>query len=283
VLRVTFLGVSTLLFDDGRTALLTDGFFSRPGLLRVAFGRLRPDIARIDAALGRAGITRLAAVLVAHSHYDHALDAPVVAQRTGALLVGSSSTAVIGAGYSLQADRFVPAPVAQPLRLGGFTVTAMQSAHSHPDRFPGTIDEPLTLPARASRYRTGDCYSFHIGHDDGSALVHASANFRPGALAGLRADVVYLGIGQLGRSSEQFRYEYWRQVVEPVQPKRVVPIHWDRFTRPLSRPLQPLPRAVDDQRATMAFLARRCAESDIELVVPTAFVPTHPFAEQARG
>ncbi len=30
--RVTFLGVSTVLISDGETALLTDGFFSRPSL-----------------------------------------------------------------------------------------------------------------------------------------------------------------------------------------------------------------------------------------------------------
>ena len=30
-LRVTFLGVSTLLFDDGSTAILLDGFFTRVG------------------------------------------------------------------------------------------------------------------------------------------------------------------------------------------------------------------------------------------------------------
>ena len=29
-LRVMFLGVSTLLLDDGETAILTDGFFTRP-------------------------------------------------------------------------------------------------------------------------------------------------------------------------------------------------------------------------------------------------------------
>jgi L-ascorbate metabolism protein UlaG (beta-lactamase superfamily) len=274
VLRVTFLGVSTLLFDDGETALLTDGFFSRPSLLRVAVRALRPDPKRIDSCLRRAGISRLAAVLVAHSHYDHALDAPVVAARTGAVLVGSASTAAIGAGYDLPVDRFVPAPVAQPLRFGAFTVTAVESEHSHPDRFPGRIDAPVRPPARAAAYRTGECYSFHIGHAEGAALVHASANFRAGALAGLRADTVYLGIGGLGRSSEQFRQDYWRQVVEPVRPSRVVPIHWDRFTRPLSRPLRPLPRPVDDHRRTMAFLGRMCAGAGIELTMPEAWRPT---------
>ena len=50
--RTVFLGVSTILLDDGDTAILTDGFFSRPGLLRMRFGRLRPDRARIAAGLG---------------------------------------------------------------------------------------------------------------------------------------------------------------------------------------------------------------------------------------
>ncbi|EUA52106.1 metallo-beta-lactamase superfamily domain protein [Mycobacterium xenopi 3993] len=31
-LSVTWLGVTTLLLDDGTSALMTDGYFSRPGL-----------------------------------------------------------------------------------------------------------------------------------------------------------------------------------------------------------------------------------------------------------
>jgi len=77
--HVTFLGVSTLLFDDGTTKLMTDGFLSRPPQLRALFGRLKPDAKRIDAALERAKIAALDAIFVAHSHYDHALDSAVVA------------------------------------------------------------------------------------------------------------------------------------------------------------------------------------------------------------
>ena len=33
-LTVTWAGVTTLLIDDGESAVMTDGFFSRPGLLR---------------------------------------------------------------------------------------------------------------------------------------------------------------------------------------------------------------------------------------------------------
>jgi L-ascorbate metabolism protein UlaG (beta-lactamase superfamily) len=52
---VTFLGVATLLLDDGTTRVMFDGFFSRPPLLSVALRKLSPDTARIDAVLARVG------------------------------------------------------------------------------------------------------------------------------------------------------------------------------------------------------------------------------------
>src|SRR4029078_9889664 len=39
-LTVTWAGVTTLLIDDGTSAVMTDGFFSRPGLLEVVLRHL---------------------------------------------------------------------------------------------------------------------------------------------------------------------------------------------------------------------------------------------------
>lgn len=100
-LTARFMGVTTLLLDDGQTAIMTDGFFSRPGLVSVLFSRIEPDPARIADALSRIGRTPIAAVMVAHSHYDHALDSARVAQLTDALLLGSESTLNIGRGLGL--------------------------------------------------------------------------------------------------------------------------------------------------------------------------------------
>jgi L-ascorbate metabolism protein UlaG (beta-lactamase superfamily) len=104
-LRVTFLGVSSLLLDDGQTAVLTDGFFTRPPGRVVFFGRIAPDPDLVARSLERAGISKLAAVIALHSHYDQVLDSPEVARRTGAILVGSASTANVGRGWGLPEDR----------------------------------------------------------------------------------------------------------------------------------------------------------------------------------
>ena len=69
--RSTWLGVSTLLVDDGTSAVMTDGFFSRPSLLDVGLRRLAPSASRIDFCLNRAKVNRLAAVLPVHTHFDH--------------------------------------------------------------------------------------------------------------------------------------------------------------------------------------------------------------------
>jgi hypothetical protein len=87
-LTVTWAGVTTLLVDDGSSALMTDGFFSRPGLAAVALGQIAPSAPRIDGSLERLGVDRLEAVLPVHTHFDHVMDSAVVAQRTGARIVG---------------------------------------------------------------------------------------------------------------------------------------------------------------------------------------------------
>jgi L-ascorbate metabolism protein UlaG (beta-lactamase superfamily) len=275
--RVTFLGVSSLLFDDGTTAILTDGFFTRPRKRRVLFGTVAPNRAVVDRVLRRVGVTRLAAVVAMHSHYDHTLDSPVVADATGALLVGSASTANIGRGYGLREDRIRVVSDRESIRFGSFSLTWIITQHCPPVRFGGTVDAPFKPPARAHRYRVGECYSVLVEHDGGTALVQGSAGFKPGTLQGRHADIVYLGIGSLGRKSEQFRRDLWREVVESVGARRVFPIHWDDYWRPLDQPLLPLPWFLDNFDASMRFLLARGQQSGVHVALPVAWTRTDPF------
>nr|WP_329956458.1 MBL fold metallo-hydrolase [Rhodococcus fascians] len=277
---VSFLGVSTVLFDDGESAVLTDGFFSRPSLARTLALPLRSDMQRIDAALRRAGIISLDAVLCAHSHYDHALDSAAVARITGAVLVGGSSTGFIGKGSDLPDDRIVAVENGETTEHGNFAVTFLESVHSHPDRAHGVIERPLSQPARVSEYRCGEAWSMLIEHipSGRTALVHSSAGFRVGLLHGSHADVVYLSIGQLGRQSRAFIEQYWRETVSVVGARRVVLTHWDNFFRPLHKPLHALPYAFDDMTASIGVLADCARRDGVVLELPTLWRRVDPWA-----
>lgn len=275
---VTFLGVSTLLLDDGTSAVLTDGFFSRPRLVRVALGRLAQGHDRIDAALSRAGIRRLDAVVPLHTHYDHAMDTPVVAQRTGAVVVGGASAANVARGAGVPLDRIREVAPSDEVTYGAFRITFIASAHCPPDRYPGHITEPVKPPARARAYRCGEAWSLLVAHASGrTALVQGSAGFVPGALAGRQADVVYLGVGQLGLRDTDYLRMYWAETVATVGARRVVLIHWDDFFRPLDRPLRALPYAGDDLDATLRVLDEVAAEQGVSVHFPMRWRREDPW------
>ncbi len=276
--QVRFGGVATLVFDDGETAWMTDGFFSRPSVLATAITRIGPDAQRIDDGLRRMGVTRLAAVVPVHSHYDHAMDSPVVAQRTGARLIGSASTMHIGRGLGLPASQLQQVESGEPVRLGKFTLRFIASRHSPTPYSDGhsveRIDSDLVPPQRATAWREGTVWSIHVAHDSGRTwLVQGSAGFVPGALAGLRAETVFLGTGTLGKKPEAYREQFWNETVKAVGARQVVPIHWDNFWRPLELPLQAMPLLLDDFEVVMQDLQARGLRDGVRIRMPPLFVP----------
>lgn len=263
---VRFSGTATLLFSDGETQWMTDGWFTRPGPLRLLAGKIGPDLQAIGQGLADNRVTQLAAVLPVHSHYDHAMDAPEVARRTGALLLGSESTANIGRGWNLPESQIQVLVDRQPVQLGKFVITPIESRHfEFPDpavreRALGEplISEPLVPPVRVFDYRVGTPYVLHVSHPKGSWLIVGSAGYVEGALQGLAADAVFLGVGGLGSQTADYMEAFWRETVTAVSPSRIIPIHFDSLTAPVAGPFRGQVKALaflsDDREGTLWFL-----------------------------
>jgi len=243
---VRFSGTATLLFSDGETSWMTDGWFSRPGPLRLLLGKIGPDAGAIERGLAANGVERLDAVLPLHSHYDHAMDAPEVARRTGALLLGSESTANIGRGWGLPESQIRVLADRTPVQLGQFVITPIESQHfAFPDpalreRALGNpmISEPLVPPVGAFDYRLGKAYVLHVDHPRGSWLIVGSAGYVEGALQGFSADTVFLGVGGLGSQTADYREAFWRETAGAVAPRSIIPIHFDSLTAPVEGPFR---------------------------------------------
>lgn len=272
-LIVRFMGTGTISFDDGNTIIMEDGFFTRPGLVTVIAGKVSPDQKRIDDAIFKAGLFKVAAIFVAHSHYDHALDAGTVALKTGATVIGTSSTANAAAGAGLPFNRTRIIHDGDTFSYGRFTVTAFETPHSPDPSSPGTISQPLKTPARQTEFKEGGNFSYLVRHGSRRILVIASANYRPEAFKNVAADVVFLGAGTLGKQSKEFIAKYWEESVRQTGAKLVIPIHWDNFFESLDQPLRPLPLNVDNFDNAMKSLKALAARDGVILRLPEAFTP----------
>lgn len=281
-IKVTFLGTATLLFDDGETQLMTDGFLSRPSA-RMLLKPIQTAPAIVDAALARAKIDRLKGLFVAHSHYDHSFDVAYVVQRTKARLYGSISTLNVGRGGGLREDQLALYEPGRALNFGKFTVTILNSKHSPPTAVNNdlgqVISEPLRQPARAEAYKEGGSFDMLIRHGEHVILVKASGNFVEGAWDDLRADVVFLGAGGLGRQTPAFRNALYDQTVGKVHPRLVIPIHWDNFLLPLSERLVPLYGLLDNLQTGFDFLIQRLSADKIQFGVLQGYQSVLLFAE----
>ena len=231
---VTWYGVTTLLFDDGETQILIDGFLSRPAFEDLD-SLAEPDAARIEA-MAEGAFGRVAMITPVHSHFDHAMDVGAVAIATGATVVGSESTANIARGAGVDEARIVVVDDRRRQRFGKFNVELIRSAHAPlvngGPPIPGTIDSPLEPPARIGDWKEGGSFTIVVDHPVGTALIQGSAGYVEGALADMAADVVYLGIGGLGTLGKDHAAAYFNEIVRSSGAPCVVPIHWDDFSLP---------------------------------------------------
>ena len=239
-LMVQFLGNTNILLDDGETRILTDGFFSRPSAFSLIFGEVSPNVPRIKDCLKQAGITDLDAVIPVHSHFDHAMDAPVVARLTGAKLIGSSSTLNIGRGLKLPEDQMMEAPLNKFIAIGKFEIMFIASNHweyPNPEQrkrlLKQPIAAPLVPPASIYDYKEGISYTILIKHEGTTIAIQGSAGYKENVIPDFDADIQFLAIAGIELMEDDYNQKYQKHVVEAVNPEVIVPIHWDDFTVPL--------------------------------------------------
>lgn len=284
-IKTLFLGTSSMAWTDGKSTWLVDGFFSRQPIAEVVLSRLKVNEAQVAAVASNMFEMLqmppvLAGIVVAHSHYDHSMDAPFLSSRYGGRVVGSESTAQIALGQKLPATQVQVVPDNALLALGEFQIEFRKSAHA-PTGFTGGFNtKPVELPAHALRFKEGISYSFVLSHpamgDKPFALIQPSAGFLPGQNKGLTVSTVFLGTGGLGKLSDNYIEQYWQEMVLSTQAKKVYLIHWDDFTLPLlqegmKQSLKPMPSVLDNFPRSHALLTMLSERDGVQLQVVDAW------------
>jgi L-ascorbate metabolism protein UlaG (beta-lactamase superfamily) len=266
---LTWFGVSTLLFDDGETQILIDGFISRPSLFEIVANRpVDNDAAKINYFLNEYRVRRLAALIPVHSHFDHAMDVGAIGNRTSASILGSASTAEIARGAGVPEDQIVVVEDGAEYSFGLFTVRLIESNHAPVGLrgsvpFPGEIVEPLELPAPVSAMREGTSYSIVVAHPAGTTLVQGSGGLKQSALAAVEADVVMLGTGMIEGLGRDYLAQYWQETVTSTGAETVIPVHFDDFAKPFGE-IVLSPRFLDNFADTMILFEEFRQSWDVE-------------------
>lgn len=284
VVKLSYLGTAGWQITDGKTVILIDPYLTRVKMHSpnddVAPDDPRPlvnreSIVESDRAVVDAHIQRAGLIFLTHTHLDHSLDMPYIAKKTGAMVIGTESTANLARASGVPERQIKAVKGGEELKFEGFSVRVIPSVHgifrrpessspkapSSPPLFPPDVKPPIHV----GQYVEGGtlAYLFQIG---GHQIIDfGSMNYIEREVTGLRPDVALIG----GMPERQNIEEYTPRLMRALgNPPLVIPTHWDRFNVPYSYSQQP---AVDRLQSFIAEV--KAASPNTRVVIPEYFVP----------
>jgi L-ascorbate metabolism protein UlaG (beta-lactamase superfamily) len=273
--RLRWLGTAGYIVETPKVTVLIDPYISRPSLARVALGKLRVNHEAIERYIP----ARVDAVCCGHAHFDHLLDAPIIARDRNALFVANATGAAFARAHHVPREKIISVPEhGKTITVGDLEIQFVPSLHGKiflgRVPFPGTLDIAPPLPARAWHYKMGGAFGIRMqakceDGSNGASLYHnGSADLIDAELDNVHADVLLVGLA--GRRGTR---DYLARLVSHLTPALVVPTHHDAFFAPLSEGVRLLPRIdlpgfLAESRMLAPSATRIVPEYGEEIVVP---------------
>jgi L-ascorbate metabolism protein UlaG (beta-lactamase superfamily) len=275
-----YLGTAGWEITDGTTTILIDPYLSRingppppeahrtPGDTRKAYEW--GDVPQSDVAVIDAHIQKADFILVSHTHYDHILDVPHIALKTGASVVGTESTENVLRAYGVPEEHLLTVRGGEDYEFGTFSLKVIPSIHSALDHkryfssatAPANLKAPLTLE---QIHPEGGTLAYLIRFHGHQILAFGGMNYIERELTGLQPDVVLVGAG----SSRKELYDYSGRLMRALNyPALVLPTHWDHFLLPYEASEQ---SAIDALQSFVKEIA--AASPKTKVIIPKYFEP----------
>ncbi len=225
-LALRWLGTAGFEIRTAGAAILIDPFVSRPSLWSLLLRPVAPDLEAIARYVRSAD-----AVFVGHSHYDHLLDAPTIALRTGARFLGSEASVRLARLAGVPDARLQRLAGGERVTIGDLVVEPVPGVHSRlftQCLVGGAMPEHAHLPLWFHQYKNDRVFGFRITWRGRTLYHNGSADLDATPAGGLPVDLLLQCIP--GWTASPRIFERVRAAMTPVA---IVPMHHDDYFRPL--------------------------------------------------
>lgn len=279
-LRFTHFGAAGWSITDGNTVILLDPYLSRVRFQGRRYGpndaTAIPDDARPVVRIDEPALSDTATIdrhvpkadyiIQSHSHFNHAMDMPYIAKRTGAVVIGTESTCNIAANGGVPDEQIHAVRGGEDYDYKTFSLRVIPSLHSALScklyKDFGTVpvkNEPLCL----DEYVEGGTLAYYVRMGGREILLFGSMNYIEREIEGLRPDVVFIASAPPRLEIQGYTERAMRAL---GRPRLVVATHWDD---------QGLPFGASQSKAlaqTDAFVQEvKAVSPDSEVFVPQHF------------
>jgi L-ascorbate metabolism protein UlaG (beta-lactamase superfamily) len=257
--RLTHLGAAGWEITDGRTTILMDPYLSRLRY-RARFGlmdtpELSGDTRRVfgpddelvgDTAAVDARITRADFILHSHSHFNHTLDMPYIARKTGATVIGTESTATLARAGGVPEAQILTVHGGEDYEFGALSIKVIPSLHSALNGkhyYDGRVFPPgFRGPRRMDNDVEGGTLAFMLRFAGYKILWFGSMNYLEREVQGLRPDVALIAAARQRLEIHDYTGRLMRAL---DRPRLVFATHWDEQSLPYGAPQDARLREAD--------------------------------------
>jgi L-ascorbate metabolism protein UlaG (beta-lactamase superfamily) len=280
-IRLTHFGAAGWSIADGATTVLLDPYFSRVRFKNRPYGApdaatvpgdRRPVVDYTEAPTHDTGtvdryVARADFVLLSHSHFNHAMDMPHIARKTGATVIGTESTANIARASGVPDAQIVTAHGGEDFEFDRLSIKVIPSLHSALSNkhywSSGTVPRDVKTPLRLKDYIEGGMLAYMMRIGGWRVLLFGGMNYIEREVAGLRPDVALIAAAKPRREI----YDYTGRLLRALgQPRIVIATHWDNQGLPFGAPQDEALAEADTFVAEVKAVAPRT-----RVVVPAHF------------
>ena len=244
------LGAAGWEISDGQRVILLDPYLSRlrvsgqfgtyatpalPNDTRRVFGpddELVSDTATVDAHITRADF-----ILHSHSHFNHTLDMPHIARKTGATVIGTETTTNLARAGGVPESQLLTVRGGEDYAFDGWSVKVIPSLHSALNGkhyFDSrVVPRDFGGPRRLGRDVEGGTLAYLLRLGVYEILWFGSMNYIEREVQGLRPDVAMIAAARQRLEIHDYTGRLMRAL---GLPRIVFATHWDEQSFPFGAP-----------------------------------------------